>query len=252
MTRCNISNRYPSIRQYFVPHTNEEVSSISHLSRTSEEWLSLFYDICSKHDITLYLLYGTCLGIVRDKQLIEHDTDADLGIMLTDLNRLYQCVPELLANGFYISGRGTYQVCFSLPNISFYIDIWPIKKISNPLLKIWGFRWFCDHVYFKDNYFDSSESVMFQERAYYVPTPAAKYLERIYGKTWQTPIKHLYSGPRGKISQWVNALFVDFDVPIEFSGDNTTGTFKPWVSKILKNVCPHAKLSSLFKHPEIL
>jgi len=37
-----------------------------------------FDDICKELGITYYLLQGTCLGIVRDGNLIPGDTDIDL------------------------------------------------------------------------------------------------------------------------------------------------------------------------------
>ena len=82
-----------------------------------------------------------------------------------------------------------------------------------------------------------------------MPSPKEDYLEYVFGNDWRIPIKGRFAGPRGLISQWINKCFVDFPVPAQFSGDDNLGTFKPWVSRILKRFFPKATLTQKFKHP---
>ncbi|RAP31432.1 hypothetical protein DID78_01185 [Candidatus Marinamargulisbacteria bacterium SCGC AG-343-D04] len=243
-------NDFKHIRQNFTPHSEKDIKSIAQFNFSKEEWVSRFHDILIKHNIPLVLLYGTCLGIVRDKKIIDNDTDADFGIFLEDLSKLFSCIPELLDNGYFISGRGLFQISFSLPNINFYIDIWPIKKVTNPFLRLFKMKWLCDHVYFKQDFFNTPESIQFLERNYLTPHPKELYLETVYGLDWRTPIKNRFSGPRGALSQYINKCFVDFPIPSQFSGDNSLGTFKPWVSYILKKFFPKSRISSMFNHPK--
>lgn len=239
---------FNDIRPFFQPITTNQHAAIKDLKKTRDQWLDSFYRIVSKKNIKLILLCGTCLGVVRDNEIISYDTDADYGIYIEDLEALWSCVDELLKEGIYISGRGKYQISFSLPNINFYIDIWPIKKESL-FMRVLGWHWHADHMSYRKKYFDNLQAVQFQNKTYYLPNPPEEYLEQVYGSDWRIPIKGRFSGVRGLLSQCINALFVDFPVPSQFSGDNSLGTYKPWVSQILKRWFPNLQITSLFKHP---
>lgn len=242
--------RFSSIRPWFLPHTGDQLKPIAHMAHTPDEWLVRFHAILTQAGVRLTPLYGTCLGFFRDNRIIPGDTDADFGIALSDLPAVRSCVPALLAAGFYISGRGNYQLTFSMPNSSFYIDIWPYKALSFPLTVL-GHRWLCDHVYYKADFFSNCQPFDYNGCRYYLPSPCEDYLETVFGANWRIPMAGCFSGPRGLISQWLNALFVEFPVPAAFSGEDSLGTYKPWVSKVLKTVCPNARIAQLFKHPEV-
>ena len=242
--------RFSGIRKSFLPHTADQIKPVSHMAHTPDEWLVRFHAILMRAGVQLTPLYGTCLGFFRDNRIIPGDTDADFGIALSDLPAVRACVPELLAAGFYISGRGNYQLTFSMPNSSFYIDIWPYKALNFPLT-MRGHRWLCDHVYYKADFFSECQPFDYNGCTYYLPARCEMYLEMVYGLDWRTPVSGCFSGPRGLISQWINWPFIDFPVPSAFSGEAHLGTYKPWVSKLLKRVVPNARITQLFKHPEV-
>jgi hypothetical protein len=57
--------------------------------------------IFDKHDIKFWLDYGTLLGAVRDKRLIEWDSDIDIGV-LGNFDKIISLIPELEGIGFGI------------------------------------------------------------------------------------------------------------------------------------------------------
>ena len=51
-------------------------------------------DIFEKNNIKYWAIFGTLLGCIRDKKIIEHDDDIDLGMINDDFNRLSKCIKE--------------------------------------------------------------------------------------------------------------------------------------------------------------
>lgn len=200
--------------------------------------------------IPTVLLYGTCLGMVRDQKIIDYDTDIDLGVFLTDFTAIYAIIPDLQQQGFYVKGRNMYCVTFAVSGGEYLIDVWVIVKRKNPFFRLLGYRWLVDHVNFKSDYFSNCGRITINGVDHAVPNDVEAYLEELYGTEWKIPLKNRTAGPRSLLSQWLNAPFVDFKMPPQFSGDNSVGTFKPWFSFLLKRLAPNSRLCGLFKHPE--
>jgi len=51
-------------------------------------------DIFENHDIKYWATAGTLLGCIRDKKIIDHDDDIDLGMMEKDYDLLLNCIKE--------------------------------------------------------------------------------------------------------------------------------------------------------------
>ena len=117
-------------------------------------------------------------------------------------------------------------------------------------MTVLGHKWLCDHVYYKSDFFATLSAFTYNKQPYYLPTPCEAYLEFVFGPEWRIPLKGRFAGPRGLLSQYINSLFVDFPVPAAFSGYDDLGTYKPWVSRVLKTLCPDAKITQLYRHPE--
>jgi len=151
-----------------------------------------------------FLTGGTCLGIIRDGQLIEHDSDLDIGIMNEE--------------SLYIIKK----------KLSKYYDEVEMADYTKGLIKYNGKRlWFKKYFgkwilpieimvhYTKDNYvfwnrgmgesfkkkdwgrkgrcvwdkklFDKFEKAKFANEYFNVPSPADEFLATLYGVDWKTP-----------------------------------------------------------------
>ena len=102
--------------------------SPSDIQKTNAEWMALFCQIVSSRGCRLILHYGTCLGIIRDQAIIPDDTDADFGLFVPDLPLLLDCIDELEKAHIFLEETCPFNLRFNLPNTSFTMDIWPIKK----------------------------------------------------------------------------------------------------------------------------
>ena len=240
-------NSISNIKKHFTPshHKGANNQSINSMS----DALAVFLDTLTHANINPVLLYGTCLGLYRDKKVIDYDTDIDVGVFLNDFNALHTLSTQLLSQGFYIKSRNMYCVTYSTTEQNYLIDVWVIVKRKNPFFRLLGYRWLVDHVNFRSDYFSDIQTMTINEKTYLFPNHTETYLAELYGSDWKTPIKNRTAGPRSLLSQWLNAPFVDFKMPAQFSGDNSVGTYKPWVSYILKRFAPNSKLYTLFNHP---
>jgi hypothetical protein len=57
-------------------------------------------DLFAEHKIAWWMDYGTLLGAVRNGGLIPHDKDADIGVYMTDWERIIALMPKLEELGF--------------------------------------------------------------------------------------------------------------------------------------------------------
>jgi hypothetical protein len=169
-------------------------------------------------------------------------------VYLADFDALNALTPTLAKHGFYIHSRNVYSVTYRTPTKP--IDIWVIIKRKNPFFRCLGYKWLVDHVNFKTNYFETPVPLSWGGQTYYIPHNVEAYLQELYGPKWRQPQRDRHAGPRSQLSQWLNAPFVDFDMPGQFSGVNSVGTYKPWCSFLLKKYAPHSKLCQLFNHPD--
>ncbi len=58
------------------------------------EMLAYFVDVCKKHDVTVYLAYGTLLGAIRHKGFIPWDEDIDVVVTREDFNKICDFADE--------------------------------------------------------------------------------------------------------------------------------------------------------------
>ena len=149
-----------------------------------EEW----DDICNSIGIEHFLVFGTCLGMVRDKGFIRGDTDIDVGIRKQDFWKLHD---HLLKNGF--SSTGILQT----PSwIQKHFNPDAIEKIAwgthvqffkyGIILDVWlGLIYDSHH----KNFLASFDKVTYEGREYNVPHPVEDYLKTKYGENWRIPLR---------------------------------------------------------------
>jgi len=204
-----------------------------------------------EHQIETFVVLGTCLGFVRERDFIEYDHDMDFAFYEEDAGRIKALLPKMETLGFYIE-----EVCpcnLRLQNLECKntCDIWIIHKVKNPFYKMMGYKWLYNNGLFRKDYFnpDMKDVVDVFGEDVRVPNNVTAYLVEHYGESWKTPQKGMNAIYRGFISQVLNKLFFDSPMPSKFSGINENLVFKPWVSRVLRRFFPEARVTKKYKHP---
>jgi len=181
-------------------------------SENARKDLETIKKIFDRYNVRLLLLYGTCLGAVRDKDFIKHDDDIDLGVI----------DPIPLETRIAI-GKAMENVGFEAQGIFWYIhaknklrptdkDNWRVQEpgymgneragaiVMGRYVKITVF-------FFEDNgeemicvttpgalpvisspnkFYKNLSTIKFYGQHYYIPNPVEGYLEYTY-KNWREP-----------------------------------------------------------------
>lgn len=144
---------------------------------------------------SFFLAGGVCLGLVRDKCLLDDDKDIDGGVLSED--SLYRIVDADNKKFHYydqahvvggVNGKKIWlkkyfgEYCFCVDISAYYVkgdyvffnrsmgDTWRYKEGR----VVWGKK-----------LFDSFEQVTFMGTEFNVPTPVEKFLMTVYGETWR-------------------------------------------------------------------
>jgi hypothetical protein len=242
-------NRKKKIEALFKLTADKVMVAQADIKRSEREWIELFSQALTEAEIPFFVVYGSCLGAVREGAKIEYDDDFDIGIKVEYLPQVAKIMPKLEGLGIFSTEISDFHIRFEMPNSKMTMDIWTIEKVTNIFFRIFGFKWLVAYVYSREDYFSDPAVVKLWDKEYFAPSPVIKYIESLYGKNWRIPLERRLAVPRGYFSQLINKPFVDFEMPGPYSGAPELATFKPWVSKILKRFFPNSKITSLFKHP---
>ncbi len=155
--------------------------------KAATELLREAKQILDKQGITFALVSGTCLGAVRDNQLIPWDDDIDLGSVL-GLNGLTEEKIERGANAFrdngFIVGIAPQDYCISvlLLKNSVRIDWISFRIIDDCTVHYPAVR-------IPARMLTDLKEIDFIGEKFQVPNPPEEYLRLKYGKDWTSPKK---------------------------------------------------------------
>jgi hypothetical protein len=155
--------------------------------KAAAELLREAKQILDKQGITFALVSGTCLGAVRDNQLIPWDDDIDLGSVL-GLNELTEEKIERVANAFrdngFIVGVAPQDHCISvlLLKDSVRIDWISFRIIDDCTFHYPGVR-------IPARMLTDLKEIDFIGEKFYVPNPPEEYLRLKYSEDWTVPKK---------------------------------------------------------------
>ena len=141
---------------------------MNELQKVQLEILKAFIKVCEKHNLTYYLIGGTCLGAVRHHGFIPWDDDIDVGLPRPDYEKFIQLQDEFKDTPYFIqTWKSDKKYLYSFAKLrnsnttfveNFYkfhqfnhgvwIDIFPIdgfskeikppKKFANRVLGMWA------------------------------------------------------------------------------------------------------------------
>jgi phosphorylcholine metabolism protein LicD len=156
-------------------------------SEQAKNDLKLFKEIADVFDIKYFLVFGTCLGAIRDKDFIKDDDDIDVGVYaedLSQLNEFFNYLEKTYRTKKYLYGDFYMRFCLLFQNridINMFYLIgnkrYYIKKYDNG--KLFGKE-------YPRKFFDKLKEIDFIGTKFFVPDYTEEYLEYLYDD-WKIP-----------------------------------------------------------------
>lgn len=152
----------------------------------AEKLLFAVDDLFKKADIKLYLMFGTLLGAVRDKDFIKNDYDVD--VVIKDEKKLFDNLQFFKDNNLVLI-RALKHKLYSFRyrgagEKDGFIDIAILSTPINP----WGlYCYSIEGFYMPKKYFMDGE-IDFLGRTFNCPKEPERILEYMYSSSWRTPI----------------------------------------------------------------
>jgi len=154
--------------------------------------------IFKENGVISFLAYGSCLGIVREGDIIEYDLDTDLGIINDDWN--FDFLRQFIEAGFKILnifGMFNYGCEIALSKNGIKTDVMFFYKEKDI---VWNALWkngcrngqvdMIKHTYSRELFSSVKEITDKDLNNFTVLKDTEDYLIRVYGKDWKIPIKN--------------------------------------------------------------
>ena len=146
-------------------------------------------DFLDEIGLDFMLAGGTLLGAIRGGELIRHDHDVDISVLIEDLTKEH--VKQLTECNMFMAANHNchYSDChITLQFGGCHFDIFPLHKWNDVRLfnqagdkcLVWPSH-YCDK--------DKWEKVTVHGREWNTPKDPEKFLEVMYGKKWRIPDK---------------------------------------------------------------
>ena len=153
----------------------------------AEEMLREAKQIMDQLEVVFFLRQGTCLGAVRDSNLIPWDDDLDLGSVFR-LNGLSErsidrVVAAFRDNGYFVKVEGNdHYINAAMTKSSMRMDWTCYRIIDDNIFHYPGIR-------LPIRLFTELKEIEFIGEKFLVPNPPEEYLRIKYGPSWMTPKK---------------------------------------------------------------
>ena len=137
--------------------------------------------------VSFFLRQGTCLGAIRDNDLLPWDDDIDIGSVIgfhgvSDKSH-DQFVDVFRKHGF-LTRLDQMSVSPYIPLVKYLIRIdWQCYKVVDNYIIQFPFQ------KFPVSLFKELKEITFLEEIFLVPNPPEEYLRLKYGENWKTPKK---------------------------------------------------------------
>lgn len=143
--------------------------------------LVAFKRVLDNAHIDFLIIAGTLLGAVREHDFISYDEDIDVALLVENKQKLFDVLPELLAEGFEIA-RYDKRNLLSVIRNGEYIDLYFFYKSEEVLRR-------CNGWLIPAKFLENTALISFKNNLFSAPRDYVEYLRYEYGETWQTPIK---------------------------------------------------------------
>ena len=147
-----------------------------------EENLLILKKILDAAKIPFFLVGGTLLGAVREKDFIAHDDDIDLALKYEDKQRFIDLLPALEKEGFILA-RYDRHCIFSILRKGQFVDLDFFENYNESVYNGGGWA-------ILKSFLDNVDYIDFKGERYLAPKDYEGYLESEYGENWRTPIKY--------------------------------------------------------------
>ena len=103
-------------------------------TKALEELAIRCHEVLTKAGIYWFTDFGTMLGLYRDGKIIDHDTDIDVTIKLSDFDKMVALKEDFEKDGFYLEVdpedyKGIVRLHYSYKN-RIHVDIWTYKDVE--------------------------------------------------------------------------------------------------------------------------
>jgi hypothetical protein len=154
---------------------------------TAEDVLKEVKHIMDQQGVSYFLRQGTCLGAIRDGQLISWDDDLDIGSVLrfhgVTEKVVHQVVEAFKNSGFHVqTDENDYYISVALMKSSVRTDWACYRVIGEDVYHYPGIR-------IPARLFNNLKEIDFIGERFLVPNPPEEYLLFKYGPDWETPKK---------------------------------------------------------------
>ena len=159
--------------------------------------LKFISDLCAfsfNCGLNIYIEAGTLLGIVREKDLLQWDTDIDFSVNNADIipafelliqfsniyNENYKVHINDISNGY--SGNGQITGFINIKSQSIPFDLFTRSIEGDLSVSKSGDFFACDA-----KHFNGIETLIYDDLFFTVPIDYEKYLASVYGSDWRVP-----------------------------------------------------------------
>lgn len=154
----------------------------------AERNLLTLKSVFDRHGITFWLVYGTCLGAVRDGGFIPHDTDTDLAVFEQDKGKIIGALPDLIEAGLRPIRTKQPDDLLTFMRDDEYIDIGIFgKHRDQENFEYWSYQ--NNRVY--GDHYDKFDQITFLNQTFLIPQRVEAYLTTLYGVGWKSPVRNL-------------------------------------------------------------
>lgn len=146
----------------------------------ASENLNLLKAILDDKKIFFQLTAGTVLGVIREKDFIDHDEDIDIAFRSEDKEKVLNLLPHLREYGFELC-RYDRRDLYSIIRKGEYIDLYFFRPYKDNLQ-------ICSGWIIKESHLLENIEIKFKDNTYLIPKDYEEFLIEEYGYNWQKPI----------------------------------------------------------------